>query len=195
MGHLPFWSSIVKPNPLNLLVVALTAFTLAGCAAAPRARPIPTTRIDESNTVQAVRKQLEGTWTLVSLEFAAEDGRRATVQADGQLRSDAFGNLHVEYRLSDRGQVALEGLGFRTPNPVISTDGQVAIDTQQHRITYIPPDAATRAFDPDLAARRASPFALETPRYYSIGDDGILTLTTRHASGKDAATSRWKKNP
>jgi hypothetical protein len=76
---------------------------------------------------------------------------------------------------------------------VISTTGQAVIDTQQRRITYVPPDAASRAFDANLAAARANPFALERPRYYSLGDDGILTLATRHDSGRDAAVSRWKK--
>ena len=50
-----------------------------------------------------------------------------------------------------------------------------------------------RAFDPELAANRANPFALERPRYYALGADGILTLTTRHDNGRDAATSRWKR--
>jgi hypothetical protein len=143
--------------------------------------------------VEAARKQLEGRWTLTSLEVTSVDGRKASVDATGVLTSDAFGNLSIEYRLSSEGQKTLEGLGIKSPNPVISTSGQAAIDTQQQRITYIPPDAASRAFDPKLAAARASPFALETPRYYALGADGILTLTTRHENGKDAAVSRWKK--
>ena len=69
------------------------------------------------------------------------------------------------------------------------------IDTQSKRITYMPPDAASRAFDPDLAAARANPFALERTRYYAMGADGVLTLTTRYDSGRDAATALWKKAP
>jgi hypothetical protein len=167
---------------------------LAGCAASPRQRPVETEPIASGpQTVEAARKALEGRWTLVSLDVTADDGRKASVDATGVLTSDAFGNLNIEYRLSEAGQKALEGVGIRPPNPVISTTGQAVIDTQQRRITYVPPDAAARAFDADLAAARANPFALERPRYYSLGDDGILTLATRHDSGKDAAVSRWKK--
>ena len=37
------------------------------------------------------------------------------------------------------------------------------------------------------------PGGAERVRYYSLGTDGILTLTTRHDNGRDAATSRWQK--
>ncbi len=179
----------------GLLFGAGACLVLAGCATgSPRQRPVRTNPIASGpQTVEAARKELEGRWTLVSLDVAAADGRKASVEATGVLTSDAFGNMHIEYRLSDAGQKALEGIGIRPPNPVISTTGQVAIDTQQRRITYIPPDAASRPFDPNLAAARANPFALERPRYYALGADGILTLSTRHDSGQDAAVSKWKK--
>ena len=48
--------------------------------------------------------------------------------------------------------------------------------------------------DPKIAALRANPFALERIRYYTIGADGVLTMTTRHDNGRDAAVGRWKKN-
>ncbi len=57
-----------------------------------------------------------------------------------------------------------------------------------YRFANVPPDAASRAFDPRLAAARA-PFALETPRYHALGADGFLTLTTRHENGQDPAAS------
>jgi hypothetical protein len=177
-----------------LAAAGLAVGLLAGCAASPRQRPVKTEPIASGpQTVEAARKALEGRWTLVSLDVTADDGRKASVDATGVLTSDAFGNLNIEYRLSEAGQKALEGVGIRPPSPVISTTGQAVIDTQQRRITYVPPDAAARAFDANLAAARANPFALERPRYYSLGDDGTLTLATRHDSGKDAAVSRWKK--
>jgi hypothetical protein len=167
---------------------------LGACAAAPRERPLPTSRVATGeNTVEAARRQLEGRWTLISLDIAAEDGRRTTVQAAGDLNLDAFGNLEIVYRLSEAGLAALESIGIRSPNPTISTTGRAAIDTQQSRITYIAPDAASRPFDPALAAARANPFALERERYYTLDDKGVLTLTTRHDNGRDAATSRWRR--
>jgi hypothetical protein len=44
-----------------------------------------------------------------------------------------------------------------------------------------------------LAERRQNPFALERTRFYTLGTDGVLTLVTRHDNGKDAATSRWRR--
>ncbi len=179
----------------GLLVVLFAVLTLAGCAPSPRQRPLNTSPIESgAQTMEAARKVLEGSWTLVSLNVAAVDGRSAPVEANGLLVSDAFGNLNIEYRLSEAGLKTLQDLGFTPPNPVISTNGRVVINPQQRQITYVPPDAAQRAFDPELAANRANPFALERQRYYALGADGILTLTTRHDNGRDAATSRWKRN-
>lgn len=178
----------------GLIFATCASLHLAACARVPRTRPLPTTPIATGpETSQAARKAFEGSWTLVSLEVAAQDGRPTSVEATGVFISDAFGNVRIEYRVSEAGLNALAALGIDSPNPVISTSGRVAIDTQGRRITYIPPDAATRTFDPGLAALRTNPFALERPRYYVLGEDGILTLRTRHDDGRDAAVSRWKK--
>jgi hypothetical protein len=167
---------------------------LADCAPAPRATPLPTKPVDEGpGTIEGVRKQLEGSWTLVSLTMHDDAGRSASVDADGKLVSDAFGNMEVEYRLSEAGLKTLGGLGIESPNPVITTSGKVVIDTTAHRITYVGEDFNQRGFDPDLAAKRANPFALERVRYYTLEPDGTLRLATRYDNGKDASVSRWKK--
>lgn len=173
----------------------LTCALLAACAAAPRQRPLPTKPIAQgAETIETTRKALQGEWVLESLTVAADDGRAAVVDAAGQLSMDDFANLTIEFRLTDAGLKALESVGITSPNPVISTTGQAAIDPVEHRITYVPPDVATRAFDPKLAAARANPFALERIRYYTLEGDR-LTLSTRHDNGRDAATSRWKRTP
>ena len=59
---------------LALLVLACTA-VIAGCAASERQRPIQTSRVATTgDTLEAARKQFEGRWALVSLEYAAPDG-------------------------------------------------------------------------------------------------------------------------
>jgi hypothetical protein len=177
------------------IVVAGACIVVGACHAAPIHKPLPTTRIDTAGatTVEAARRELQGAWTLVSLDIAAEDGRTASVQADGDLTLDEFGNLHIEYRLSDAGQATLEQLGIHYPNAKISTNGRAVIDAREHRITYMPPDAGSRPFDPELAKNRGNPFALERVRYYALDEGGMLTLTTRHENGQDAAKSKWKK--
>lgn len=183
----------VRPVRLILLAMACTA-VIAGCAASDRQRPIQTSRVPTTgNTLEAARKQLEGRWTLVSLEYAAPDGRTATVEGSaGTLNADGFGNLEIEYRLSEGGLKALETLGFKTPSPVISTAGRSVINVDQKSIVYV--DDKAQPFDPKVAAARQNPFALERTRYYDFGADGLLTLRTRHDDGKDAAVSKWKKS-
>jgi hypothetical protein len=180
----------------SLVGLLCLAIAVSACAARERQRPLQTSRIEQgAGTLEEARKALEGRWELMTLNVATADGRKAAIEATGLLTSDAFGRLAIEYRMSDAGQKTLEGMGIKSPNPVISTSGSVVIDPQQKRITYMAEDAQARAlgFDPDLAARRANPFALERPRYYSFESDGTLTLATRHDNGADAAVSRWKK--
>ena len=128
----------------------------------------------------------------MSLEYAAPDGRRATVEGTaGTLNADGFGNLAIEYRLSEAGLKAMGTLGFTTPSAVISTTGRSVINVDQQSIVYV--DDKAQPFDPKLAAGRQNPFALERTRYYDFSADGMLTLKTRHDDGKDAVVSRWKK--
>ena len=149
----------------RVTVVAVAGALAAGCAASARQRPLPTSRIEKGpETVESARRVLEGRWTLLSLDVAAEDGRSASVQATGVLTADAFGNMEVEYRLSEPGRKSLEAIGVSQANPVISTTGRVAIDTQAHTITYVAPGTSAKPFDAGLAARRADPFALERVR-------------------------------
>lgn len=177
---------------LCLLIVGAAGF--AGCKAVPLQRTMNTSAVAAGpDTVEAIRRQLEGKWTMVSLTVTNAAGRLAKVPATGELSLDSFGNLAVEYRVSDDGLKALAGVGITTPNPVISTTGRVVLDPQQRTIVYQSEKAETELLDPKLAALRANPFALERIRYYTLGEDGLLTLATRHDSGRDAAVSRWKK--
>jgi hypothetical protein len=180
----------------KLLVAFGVAVMAAGCAASPRQRPLSTSPIAEgAESTTAVRKQLEGHWVLVSLSVSAADGRNSEVDATGTLDSDAFGTLQIEFRMSEEGLKSLASLGIVPPNPVISTNGRVIIDPQRKAITYAGEDFDKRAqsFDPELAANRANPFALERTRYYVLGADGTLRLSTRHENGKEAWVSQWKK--
>ena len=166
----------------------------SACQGGATKKPLSTSPIASGiNTVESVRKQLEGTWTLTSLAVNNATGGRATPQATGTLVMDGFGNLKIEYRLSESGLKALEAIGVKPPNPVIVTEGRAVINPQDKAIQYVPPDASKRAFDPNLAAARANPFALERLRYYELGADGTLTLSTRHDNGQPAAVSTWKK--
>jgi hypothetical protein len=186
----------MQHHRFEVVLSLITVFAVAGCAAGPRARPLPTERVEEGpNSTTAVRKQFEGRWSLLSFKVTGPDGRQVDVDATGDLTFDGFGVLSIQYRMSDAGLKTLAGVGVKSPNPVISTTGRVVIDTQQNRITYLADDFEEKAlgFDPKLAAARANPFALERIRHYTFGNDGTLTLSTRYDDGKDANVSHWKR--
>lgn len=184
---------MVLTRPCGATVALVAMVVMGGCAASERQRPINTSPIPQSgNTLQAARKQLEGKWTLASLEYGSPDGKRATIEGTvGTLTADDFGNLTIEYRISDAGVKALQGLGFQPPDRVISVKGRAVINVDGKSIAYV--DDNAKPFDPKAAAGRSNPFALERTRYYDFAPDGSLTLVTRHDDGKDAVVSKWKK--
>ena len=173
-------------------IVAVTLGVCAGCA---KGQPKTVPAATGAGSITDVRNQLQGRWTLMSLDVAPVGGQRTNIEATGVMSFDNFGNLSIEYRLSDAGQKALEGLGIKTPGPVLSTSGNVAIDPTQRQIRYMAEGAQEKAFafDADQAARRANPFTVDRIRHYQFTDDGLLTLTTRYDSGADAAVARWKR--
>ena len=141
---------------------------IAGCAASERQRPIQTSRVATSgNTLEAARKQLEGRWTLVSLEYAAPDGKRATVEGTaGTLTADGFGNLAIEYRLSEGGCKPSARWASEPPTRS-SRPGAARSSTSTSRAS----STSTRSLSPSipkLAAARQNPFALERTRYYEF---------------------------
>ena len=182
---------------LAFVTAACATVVVAACATGqPRQRPLNTTPMASgAGTMEAERQKLQGRWTLASLTVTAENGKKAPVDATGVLTFDAFGNLQIEYRMSEAGQQTLESLGIKVPNPVLSTAGNVAIDPVGKQITYVGAENQKKAlgFDPDLAARRANPFTLERVRYYRFDDENALTLMTRQADGSEAATAQWKR--
>ncbi len=97
------------------LIVALWIASALG-AAACKTTPVAT---GSANTTKTARLELEGKWLLLTLTVNAEDGKRATPEAAGELNVDEFSNLKIEYRLTDAGRGALERIGMRSPNPVI----------------------------------------------------------------------------
>jgi hypothetical protein len=86
------------------LVIAAVLLATAGCAAAPRTRPINIG--DPVNTgpgsMEAIRRQLQGTWQLVALESVPPaGGARVPIAATGTLVYDEFANLTLDARSTD----------------------------------------------------------------------------------------------
>jgi hypothetical protein len=161
-----------------LLVTAAFLLPLAGCQSAPRVRPVKMGDVDTGTTsVEAVRRQLKGTWELVTLDLVA-DGRKTPLTANGRLQYDEFGNMSMKGTVTGTEQID-EGL--------LNITGQVAIDPVAHTIRFRAIDANTpdeRRIDPKLDAAHV--------RYYEFTPAG-LTTSLKNANGATRAVATWKK--
>src|SRR5690349_9982578 len=84
------------------LACLLAAHSLAGCAATPSRRPLKTSAINTgAGTPEAIRKQLEGTWSLTSFSVFDQAGAAKVVEASGRLSYDAYGNLDLSGKIAD----------------------------------------------------------------------------------------------
>ena len=156
------------------LVVSVAA--LAGCKGGPRDVPVrlsPTT-----GTLEQVRRQIEGTWELVSFEAAGEDGRLVTVASAGRLSYDAFGNFEIDGRILDPAS--------GVPETRLDLKGRAVIDVQNQRLWIEPDSASTGA---DVIPEGASP---ERVRYYDLAGDQ-MTLTVKDAAGTVTARTVWRR--
>ena len=160
--------------------------SMAGCAAAPLERPLPTTRVESGpGNVADARKFLEGRWSLESFEVRPPGKPPITLKGSGVLNYDDFGNLRMEIRADQASTDLLRGAGIEMRDGVISSDGRAAIDLQNRTLTYIiegqPPAGQ-------------GPLAASRPRHWEVTMD-TLTLTTRDDSGAPLAISVWKRSP
>lgn len=162
-----------------VIIATLAAPALAGCEAAPRARPVKMGPVDTGlDSVEAARRQLKGTWELVSLEVFPVSGQKHTTQAKGQLTYDEFGNLAITGTITGAEQIEPSTLNL---------SGRVAIDPATHMLRVTAVDAATpddRRVDPKLDPSHV--------RYYEFDGD-LLKTTVKNAKGATTAIVTWKK--
>lgn len=180
---------------MRRLTAAFLLLAAVGCASSPRQRPVSVGEVgDGPNSLAWVRQQLEGQWELASMTAYGEDGKKVAIPATGTLHTDGYGNLRIEFRMTDEGQKALTSIGITSPNPVITTEGRAVIEPVKKEITYVGDDFAKQGgMSAGLAAKRGNPFALERIRYYAFNPDGTLSLSTRYDNGKDAVVGVWKR--
>ena len=169
----------MRRTALACLVAALALPLLSACESAPRARAVKMGPVDTgAESVEAVRRQLQGNWELIQLVLIAPGGVRTPVEASGRLQYDEFGNLAM------RGNIT----GSQHIDPgVLNLTGQVAIDPAAHSLRFRAISAASadeRRVDPQLDATRV--------RYYAFSG-GLLTTTIKDGSGTPTAIATWKR--
>lgn len=166
---------------LSLLAIAAALGLLPafGCEAAPRARPVEMGPVDTGpNSVEAVRRQLEGTWDLLSLDLYTPKGERIPAQATGRLQYDEYGNLTMRGTLTGGGQIE---------ESVLNVSGRAVIDPATHTLRFggiEAPSADEKRIDPKLDASNV--------RYYEFEGD-VLKTTVKGPDGTTTATATWKK--
>ncbi len=163
-----------------LLIAAAFALPgLTGCTAAPRVRPVKMGPVDTGdNSVEAIRRRLEGTWELVTLDVYSSSGEKETAQAEGRLTYDKFGNMAIQGTIKS---------GQHIEKADVDLSGRVTIDPDNHifrfgGITADTPDK--RRVDPKLDPSHV--------RYYEFEGE-LLKTTTKNANGVTTATLTWKK--
>lgn len=170
-------SSLVRAS--TVVVMISSAIALGACAASPRQRPVGVGDVNTGlGSLEATRRQLEGTWTLTKFEVADNTGQLIAVRAKAQLTYDAFGNLSIKGVLEE----PLPGQKTVTDAPALAYTGKAIIDTARKEMV-LTGTSATVEPDPSLLAK----IGPEMRRRYEFGD-GTLTISILNAAG--AATSR-----
>jgi hypothetical protein len=156
--------------------------SLTGCSAAPRQRPVKMGPVDTgSGSLESVRRQLSGTWQLVSIEGIDASGKATPRKASGTLTYDEYSNLNVTGKLEDTGvaQTSVSGL--------LSYSGRAVIDVDKGRLVLM--DVKSRLQNGEPLPENVSP---DKVRYYAFEGD-LLNLTVKDASGATTARTTWRK--
>ena len=174
---------------LAFFVAAAALVAAAGCnpgplpsprTGVPSSAPIALSSETPTGNVETIRRQLAGTWDLVSIEAVPETGGpRAEITASGTLVYDEFGNLTIDAHTTDKdAPVAAREV------PRVSFKGRAVIDAPKSELQLM---ALTGNVDPNEVL---SP---ERRRRYAFEGVDRLTLTSFDAKGQVTAISVWKR--
>lgn len=168
----------------SLAVVGLVcALAFTGCSAAPRQKPVKMGPVDAgAGSVEAMRRQLQGLWDLVSLDTFPKAGAAAVpVKAVAVLSYDEYGNLQMKGRRTDGG-----GTVDPASAQLLDYSGQAVIDVtkQQLQLMSVSGNAPAGQVPPEVSFKSIRKYALE-------GD--LLTISTIDAQGNTTATAVWKR--
>lgn len=183
------WAIIVaimtSHHPFRLVAatfgIALAAAVLNGCAAAPRERPIKMGDVDTGKgSVEAERRRLMGTWSLISYDMIGANGAKTHVPGQAQLTYDEFGNLKVVGEVNDP-----KIQGSRAES-MLSYSGRAVIDADKHEMRLLDMKTGTsNTTDADVVQP-------EAVRHYEF-HDSQLDITLKDAAGQTVGVTSWKR--
>jgi hypothetical protein len=162
---------------VGLLFVGLLT---GGCAkGAPRGRPVEMGPVDTgAGSLEAVRRQLEGTWDLTRLEIYPATGSPRVQKAQAVLTYDAYGNMTIAGRLEQPDDTAAAAA------PLLSYKGRAVIDTARQQLRLMDVEGPEAKVPDEVKP--------EMLRKYEF-EGGTLHLSTIDASGRVNAKASWKK--
>jgi len=155
------------------LAVAAAALPLVGCAAAPRTRPMKGADVHSGEgSIEAVRRQLQGTWTLVALESVPPSGgARVPIKAAGTLIYDEYGNLTIDAHTTD----PAAPVAAREAR-LLMFKGRAVVDAPKSELRLVD---VTGNVNPDevlsTERRRRFAFELDTLKLSSFDEQGTVT--------------------
>ena len=173
----------------TLATMAALAGTIAVCQAAPRQRPVkggPTNT--GPGSLEAVRRQLQGTWQLTQFEMYPEPGKPVVLNAQALLTYDDFGNLTVKGEVRQ----ALPGESAPPKNPMLNYSGRAVIDPvrQEMRLQDATSEMeGTGKVDPAVK-KELDPSRV---RKFEFTSDGLLKISILDAKGQVASVATFKR--
>jgi hypothetical protein len=127
-------------------LVLVGAAAASGGKAAPRGTPIELGPVDTGpGSLAYVRRQLEGSWDLVTLEVRDASGNMTPAKAQALLTYDAYGNLRVRGKLNE----SLQGPTAKLASSAVDYSGQIVIDPRRNEFRMTEQKAA-EPLDKDL---------------------------------------------
>jgi hypothetical protein len=164
-----------------VFVTAVALSVLPGCAKTARERPVKMGDVNTgAGSLEAVRRQLQGTWDLVSLAVVPQGGGEPVpLQARGTLTYDEFGNLTVDAHTDDPNAPQ----AARTGN-LLTFKGRAVIDAAKSELKLMD---VTGNVDPNTV------ISTERRRRYAFEGD-LLKLSSLEPNGQIAATATWRRH-
>ena len=165
-----------------LVVVLLVSPLLAACPSAPRVRPVKAGDVTTgTGSLEAVRRQLQGTWELVEAVVFDANGKATARKAEGRLTYDEYGNLTIGAKLADSTQPETSVSGL------LAYSGRAVIDPAKSQLVLMDLKSRLPSGEPiptEVSADKRRDYVLE---------GNTLTLTSKDANGVATARTTWRK--
>ena len=167
---------------LCALVPVVAMIVVPACAEKrARVRPIEGGPVATgTGSLEDTRKQLEGTWNLVSAEVVSAVGARRPVKASAVMTYDGFGNFSIKGAFEDPAVTADQ-------TALLNFAGRAVIDVQKKELRLLD----LQQSDADFAKLPAEMSAARSRAYeFSLNQ---VTMTVKNAQGQVTAVNTWRK--